>query len=237
MRKMDLEIKYKPSLFDLETIKKHSEKEQITGNIKSVINSFYRNELIVLVKDKELIGYSAYEYSEPVSKINVFLIIKKYRFSGFGKILADLTLNEITNKKGEIVELFCSPIDSKYFWKKMDFKKLSKEIDVSGHTTMYKILVDCLLPIGKNNDEEIEEIIELWNVGTSKANTEKPKWKWKIDSTKIQFPIIHPADPDWQVCWRKGDKIKNKGRVKNLEHNKGNVSDYLIFKKNTKHNN
>lgn len=222
---MNVETIYQPSNIQFESIKEYLETEKINGNLPSVIGSFERNELIVLFIGKELIGFSAYEFDYPVSKINVLGIVKEYRSKGLGEKLANTTLKEIQKKKGEVVELFCSPANSESFWKKVGFKNFPKTKD--SRIIMYKILVETLLP---NQINDNEEIIELWDVEPQQADRNEPKWSWRINSSELKKPIIQPADYEWQICWRKGEKEMKKGKVKNFTSNQINFGNFIVLR-------
>jgi len=231
---MYIETIYQPSNIQFESIKEYLNTEQLTGNLRSVISSFEKSELIVLFKGKELIGFSAYQFDYPVSKINVVEIVKKYRRKGLGEKLANTTLEEIQKKNGEVVELFCSPTDSESFWKKVGFKNLPETILTNGQIIMYKTLIETLLPNQSNNNEEI---IELWSVAPYQADRNEPKWSWKINSSEFRKPIIQPTDCDWQICWRKGEKEIKKEKVKYFSSNQICFGNFLILRdlKNIQH--
>lgn len=231
---MNIETIYQPSNIQFESIKEYLNTEQITGNLPSVISSFERNELIVLFRKNELIGFSAYLFDYPVSKINVVEIVEKYRRKGFGKKLANTTLKEIQKRKGEVVELFCAPTNSESFWKKIGFKNLPETRFTNGQIIMYKTLVETLLP---NQTDDNDETIELWDVEPHQADRNEPKWSWNINSTELKKPIIQPTDCDWQICWRKGKTEIKKGKVKYFSSNQINFGNFIILRdlKSIKH--
>ncbi len=234
MQKMNIKTIYQPSNIQLESIKEYLNTEQITGNSPSVISSFERNELIVLFRENELVGFSAYQFDYPVSKINVLEIVEKYRNKGFGKKLANTTLKEIQKKKGEVVELFCSPKNSESFWKVIGFKNLPETRINSGQIVMYITLIETLLP---NQTDNNEETIELWDVEPHQTNRNEPKWSWKINSSELNKPIIQPTDCEWQICWKKGEKEMKKGKVKCFSSNQISFGNYIILRdlKSIKH--
>lgn len=231
---MKIETIYQPSYIQFEAINKYLNAEKITGNLPSIVSSFEKNELIVLFREKELIGFSAYQFDFPVSKINVVEIIKKYRGKGLGKKLANTTLNEIQKKKGQVVELFCSPTDSESFWKIVGFKNLPETGFTNGQIIMYKTLIETLLP---NQINDNEEIIELWDVEPHEADKNEPKWSWRINASELKKPIIQPTDCDWQICWRKGESEIKKGKVKYFSSNQIKFGNYIILRdlKSIKH--
>ena len=227
MRKMNIETIYKPKKEHFEKIEKYLISEQISGNLPSVLSSFERDVLIVLFEKDQLIGFSAYKANYPVSKIDVLEIKKEFRKKGLGKKLANDTLREIKSKKGEVVELFCSPVDSESFWKIIGFKNLPETRFTGGKIIMYKTLIETLLP---NETSDNEEIIELWNVEPHQASRNEPKWSWKINSSELEKPIIQPTDCDWQICWRKGETELKKGKVKYFSSNQINFGNFIILR-------
>ena len=232
-KKMKINTIFQPSKIHLESINEYLCTEQITGNLSSVLSSFEKGELIVMFRGKELVGFSAYQFDYPVSKIEVVEIVKKYRKKGLGKKLADTTLKEIRKKEGEVVELFCAPSDSESFWKIVGFKNLPETRFTNGRIIMYKILIETLLPSETDNDE----IVELCNVEPNQASRFEPKWSWRINSNEFNKPIIQPTDYDWQICWKKGETEIKKDKVKYFSSIQINFGNYLILRnmKNIKH--
>ena len=224
---MTIKTIYQPSNTQFELIKEYLIKEQLTGNLPTIIRSFERNELIVLFREKQLIGFSAYQFDCPISEINLVEIIKKYRGKGLGKRLANITLNEIQKKKAEVVELFCSPMDSESFWKTVGFKNLPETRYTKGRIVMYKTLIDTLLP---NQLNENEEIIELWDVEPNQADKKEPKWSWRINSSEFKKPIIQPIDYDWQIRWRKGETEIKTGKVKDFSSAQIYFGNFIILR-------
>ena len=232
MQKMNIKTIYRSSNVQFESIMEYLKTEQITGNLMSVKSSFKRKELIILFKEKELIGFSAYQFEYPVSRITVFEIVKKFRGKGLGKKLVNKTLKEIKKKKGEVVELFCSPVDSESFWKKVGFKNLPETRFTNGKIIMYKTLIETLLP-NQSDDFEIDdnqEIIELWDVEPFQADRNKPKWRWRINSYEFKKPIIQPTDSNWQIRWRKGGIEIKKGKVKYFSSNQIEFGNFMILR-------
>lgn len=231
---MNIETVYKPNKEHIVTIENYLISEQITGNLSSILSSYERNELIVLFKGNQLVGFSAYKAKYPVSEIDVLEIKKEYRKKGLGEKLVNDTLREIKTKKAEIIELFCSPRSSEPFWKKNGFINFPT-FPYNSQVRMYKPLIQTAKLMGISDNNNNNNIIELWNEEPSIADRIESTWKWKLNFEDndliLEKPIIFPAHYDWQICWRKGDLIIEKDKVKYFKAEKILNSDFIIIRK------
>ncbi len=128
-----------------------------------------------------------------------------------------------------LTELYCEPKSSELIWKGLDFFNFPILPHDNGKIRMYKPLV-CRLETKETN--QIDEVIELWDYGTHvNEQIRPPKWVWNINSSKLKNPIIQPAFYDWQIRWRKGNKIIESCKVKNFDSIASkNCGDFVIIK-------
>ena len=228
---METETKYTLKKEHLKSIEKYLISEKISGNFPSVLNSFKRNELIVLFNKSEIVGFSAYEVNYPISKINVLEIKKEYREKGFGKKLANDTLREIEKRKGEVVELYCSPASSETFWKKIGFLNFPT-FPYEDKIMMYKIIINSLISKKPTNDKNNK--ILLWECGSHRIEKEKPKYEWTFSydngNFKINKPIIQPAWYKWNIRVILNGKVLIDKEIKRIKNNKIEFGNFLIIK-------
>lgn len=75
-----------------------------------------------------------------------------------------------------------------------------------------------------------DEVIELWNEESHSSEKTEPFWSWLADSDNFEKPIIQPANYNWEICWRKGDQIIEKNRIKNIRFQRIEFGNFIIIR-------
>ena len=186
--------------------------------------------------DEFAIGFVIYRIDEYISKIDIAEINPKYRKKGYGRKMINDCLNHFKNHGVLVTELYCEPKSSEKIWKNFDFLNFPKLPYDNNIIRMFRPLVERLKIDTEINKED--EIIELWNEEPHIAKKTSSKWTWKINSPILEKPIIHPAYREWQICWRKGNIIKETDKVKRFYSKENKYGHFVIIKelKNYKDN-
>ena len=218
MEKNELQIIIEPSQSDLSKIeewlkKEFEEKDEgFYHNWLSIKESPFKKEIIVLSYNNYPIGFVIYYVFGINIEIEIFAIHPKHVREGFGRIFYNKIENYFKKEKLLAVKLFCSPPDSEHFWKKMGFIKFPELMRGQHKRTYYKTLIETQqVSTDKNHNNKIE----LWDLEPHQANNNPPKWTWDLDSkNQVQYPIIHPCNPDWNIRWIKDSNIEREEKVK-----------------------
>ena len=132
-----------------------------------------------------------------------------------------------------MTQLFCSPENSEPFWKNVGFLNFP-EFPHNSQIRMYKPQIQTLELWNKSDLKNNEEIIELWNEEPHIAERINSKWKWKLkfnsNTLTLEKPIIFPAHYDWQICWRKGNLITEKRKVKYFKNEEILNENFIIIR-------
>jgi len=213
-------------------------------NWNIITNAFTEKRLSVITENDIAIGFVVYRISDLTAEIDIAEIKPAERKKGIAKELINSTLDYFKTNGTLVTQLFCSPENSESFWKNMGFLNFP-EFPHNSQIKMFKPLIQTLKLIDLSESENDDEIIELWNEEPYRAERIEPKWKWKLNFKKDGFtldkPIIFPAHYDWQICWRKGNLITEKDKVKYFKSEEILNSNFIIIRKlktnkNTKHN-
>jgi hypothetical protein len=124
--------------------------------------------------------------------------------------------------------LFCAPIESEKFWKKMDFIKFPDRGYSESELTYYKPLIEIQQTTKNNSDNKIE----LWNVEPYQIKNHEPKWTWEINSNldKLLLPIIQPCNCNWNLRLTKNGKQIKEDKVKYFsDKNRIEYSPFLLI--------
>lgn len=181
---------------------------------KNIIESAFEEEKSIVFRYKEknvgLVIWS--NYDDFRVDIDIFVIHPSYRNQGLGSFFYNAILIFFRNKGFKTLKLFCEPKNSEVFWKKMGLTKLPECGRTEPDLTYYMILVET----ASIKSMEAMDKIELWDVESYEAKTKKPKWTWyvKIKDGVLLYPIIHPCNPDWNMCWSRNGQIIKQEKVK-----------------------
>lgn len=230
---MNLEINVSPNDKHLSEIKSWLiEEEKKTGdeffcNWNSITYAYDRKELTIIIKDNLVIGFLAYAITDFVVHIEITEIHPHYRKKGYGKILVNESLKGLKEKGNLVAELYCQPTSAEPIWEKLGFLRFSIRQNDS-KINMYKLLIETLNVVEFN---ENDEVIELWGERFHITGNIETKWTWKVKGHKLDNPIILPVFYDWEICWRKREKIYYEGKVKYLYGPEILYGNFMIIRK------
>ena len=186
----------------------------------NIIESYFENgELIILIKDSKVIGFTTWKiYDDLILIIDIVEIHPDYRKSGYGKFMMQETFKFCISKGAKVVNLFCSPESSYSFWKSFGFLDMPKTAFCEPEFSLYKPLIEVQIPIEKNQLEN--EIIELWDCEPYQSKDVSSKWIWavKITSKKISPPILIACSRDWNIRLSKNGEVIRETKVKYFSH-------------------
>ena len=199
-------------------------------NWNIITKSFDKNELVVLTENDFAIGFLVYNIYEVIIEIDIAELNPNYRNKGLGRKLIEDTLSEFKKNGVMVCELFCSPENSEPIWKSLGFENFP-DFPHDSKIRMFKPLVPSLT-ISEPN--EMNERIELWNMEPYLAEKNIPEWTWNItfkeNSRELIKPIIHPANYDWQLSWKKGTETKFKNKVKRYNSDRIEFGNFIVIK-------
>lgn len=233
---MNLKITDKPALDKVTEIKQWLKEEDELYNEgfycqwEFIENSSHNERLIAITEDNKPIGFLTFLISGTVAEINVCEIKPDKRRRGVCKELIRQSSKYFIQKGVQVIQLYCSPVQSEIAWKRIGFVNFPVGVIKEPRIYLYKIIVKTL---DASSEIESEEIIELWNQDDYKADGIPSKWKWKIlrseSSRRLIHPIIHPAFDEWPVCYKKGSKVMEKKILKNFFSGKYIDGNFLII--------
>lgn len=129
------------------------------------------------------------------------------------------------------IELFCEPIESEHFWRKMEFIQFPIRGYAEPELTFYKPLIEVCKTTKTPN--ELNKI-ELWDVEPHQSKTRLPRWCWDIETQdgKLIKPIIQACNINWNIRWTKDGKIKKESKVKYFSRdNPIDFSPFMLIEK------
>lgn len=186
-------------------------------NWNIIREAFTEKRLNIITENDFAIGFIVYRISDLTAEIVIAEIKPTERRKGIAKELINGTLEYFRTKEILVTQLFCSPENSEPFWKKVGFLNFP-EFPHNSQIRMYKPQIQTLELWNKSDLKNNEEVIELWNEEPHIAERINSKWKWELkynsNTLILEKPIIFPAHYDWQICWRKGNLIIEKNKVK-----------------------
>jgi GNAT superfamily N-acetyltransferase len=177
---------------------------------------FERGQLIVLNKDSRVIGFSTWEIEkEIVLNIAIVEIHPDYRGKGYGEYLMQQVFNfGKDHKKAIVAKLFCAPVESKSFWKKMGFMDFPFTGYAQPPDLMYLPLIDLRSQLKADHSEE--STIELWNCEPHLSDECEPQWVWsaKINNGQLIPPILAPCNRNWNIRYTQNGTIIKESKIK-----------------------
>ncbi|KYG79082.1 acetyltransferase (GNAT) family protein [Roseivirga ehrenbergii] len=193
-------------------------------------NAFKENRLSVITDNDYAIGFVVYRISEFEVDIDITEIKPTERNRGVARQLINETLNFLKLKGVLVARLFCQPTNSEPFWKKIGFNNFPQIID-NKQIHMFKPLIETLKPTEKI---ETNSTIRLWNCPPHQADRISAKWAWdlnfKEDNETLVKPIISPVSREWQVQLIINGEESKPVRVKNLQINLNDDSEFMIVR-------
>jgi GNAT superfamily N-acetyltransferase len=232
--KLDFQLNISPTKSDLKEVEKWLiEEDKTSGNgfycNWAIIEKAFRNKEFITLNHNDLpIGFLVWSEREIYAEIDIMEIKPKNRNSGIGKYFFN-QIAEFFKQKGFLaIKLFCAPIESEKFWKKMDFIKFPDRGYSESELTYYKPLIEIQQTTKNNSDNKIE----LWNVEPYQIKNHEPKWTWEINSNldKLLLPIIQPCNCNWNLRLTKNGKQIKEDKVKYFsDKNRIEYSPFLLI--------
>jgi hypothetical protein len=217
--KFDIQLNFSPILSDLKEIENwlfDEEKNFSEGfycNWLIIENAFQKNKLITINNLGLPIGFLVWSDMDEYVEFDILEIKPDYRNKGVGEKFLKLISSYLLDKNYLAIKLFCAPIKSENFWKKMNFIKFPDRGYSESKLSYFKPLVKIEKP--SENLDYLDKL-ELWNVEPHQKDNYEPEWTWKLElnSDKLLFPIIHPYNPNWNLKWTKNGKIIKEDKIK-----------------------
>jgi GNAT superfamily N-acetyltransferase len=230
-----MKVLFTPSQKDIDEIEQwllQEDKKSGQGfycNWNLIVSSYNEGNLAAISIDAKPVGFVTWQEDEKTATISIAEIHPKFRSKGLGRTLITALFNRFQENGICVTDLQCAPASSEPAWKKMGYQEFPQGLiyDLDGHKKLYQILVPSL----KQTDKDALEIIELWNVEPHIES--KVMWKWEVQSkngtNELVDSIIHPADPDWRIRWRKGSDVYKDTKVKYFSKEKVDFNKFIIL--------
>lgn len=221
--KSNFQLNLSPTQSDLIEIEKWLIEEDKTSgdgfycNWTIIEKAFRNKEFITLNHNDFPIGFLVWSKGEIYAEIDIMEIKPENRNGGIGKYFFDQIAEYFRNEGFVAIKLFCSPIESEKFWRKMDFIKFPDRGYSESELTYYKPLIEVQHTINNNSVNKIE----LWNVEPYKVKNSEPKWTWETHPNldKLLLPIIQPCNLNWNLRWTRNGEIIREDKVKYFSKN------------------
>lgn len=210
----NIRINYQPSGEELNKLEDWLQKEYqlqrkgFYGNWSIIENAFEDDQLVLLNKLEDVIGFVVWGKYDIFSVIDIMEIRSDFRGNGLGKFLYDSIETLMISIGAIAIKIFCEPRESKHFWKKMGFIHFHKSKEyTSSDLTFYKPLIETQ----KFAKYSSSNRLELWDLVPYKATKKTPKWTWNLDDENgiLSKPILHPCSQKWKIrLIQNGKKVR-----------------------------
>lgn len=206
------------------------------GNIEIISKSFKEKNAICIIENHVAVGFMTYYISEKACHISIANIKHEYKGKGLGRKLLSNLEQKLIKKGVLVIELKCSPINSKKIWKRLGFKEF---IEIENHRFLnsknnpypylYKPLSRFSKPLKINSKSN--DYIELYCT-VLKKDSDLPNYAWNLNSATLSSkPIIYPIDYDWHICFYKKGILVYDGKIKRLNKGLNYFINFLIIDK------
>jgi GNAT superfamily N-acetyltransferase len=234
----EFQLKTSPTQFDLKKIEEwlvQEDREFNEGfycNWTIIKNAFIDKRFVTLDFNESPIGFLVWSIGTIHVEIDILEIKPDYRKKGIGHTFLE-KISEYFKLKGFLaIKLFCSPIESERFWKKIGFIRFPELEYSESELTYFKPLIEIQQT---STNRETDNKVELWDVEPYQKSNNPPKWTWNIEirNDKLILPIIHPCNCNWNLRWVKNGKIIKENKVKyfNSKENSVEFSPFLYIEK------
>lgn len=206
-------------------IKEYQESgEGFYKNWEIILNDIESKNFATINFGRQLVGFITWLDLCCYRQINIMSIKPELRMNGWGRrFLKEFERFTLENNLYAI-KLFCSPKESKYFWKKLNFIEFPSGLN-EPDLTYYKPLIGHL-----NSHSGIpSNRLQLWNKESHEVKQCSPSWTWDIDKISPKKSIIHPCNGNWKIKWTKNSRIKYEGEVKSFERYLASKIDFPPF--------
>lgn len=237
MNKQFLTIKFTPTENDLKTIEEwlFEEDEKLNSgfycNFQTIKESLEQNRLVIVKREEKIVGFLVWEKRDLYIEINILEIHPKYRREGIGEYFGNQISNYFIQKEFKALKLFCKPIESEKFWKKMNFIKFPNIDYFQPDLTYFKPLIEIKEVENKINSENR---IELWDVEPYEAKDKEPIWIWNFENHDfdLSMPILHPCNYKWKISLIKEGKVIKEDQIRyfSSKNNRIEFTPFLFIK-------
>ncbi|MDV7187626.1 GNAT family N-acetyltransferase [Lutibacter sp. TH_r2] len=231
-----LSLNFNPTFSHIETIEKWLlEEVKNTGegfynNWSTISKAFDEQNLIVIFKNEDPIGFLVYNLDNNFSIIDIISIKPDIRGQGIARFFIKEVLLFFKSKGALVTTLFCSPEKSKHFWEKVGFSFFSEVLN-DNKISMYKELVETPKTTKSKN---IKAIIKLWDCEPYQARSKEPYKVWNIefeeDNKTFKTPLIFPVSIDWQIVLIKSESDIITNKIKYLDGDITYSNNVVIIK-------
>ncbi|WP_234111128.1 GNAT family N-acetyltransferase [Chryseobacterium sp. R2A-55] len=180
-------------------------------NWQIIMKCFHDNQLLIYHSNQEPIAFACWDScGDSYADIDIFEVHPHFRNKGIGKEFYNKIEFFFKSKNYIAIKLFCSPIESETFWKKMNFIKFPKRGYAEPELTYYKPLIKVNNPT--QDGSGLTDKLELWDLEPYEVTNQTPRWTWKISET--ENPVLQPCNPNWKLRLTKNGKIIRDDKVK-----------------------
>ena len=169
-------------------------------NWSIISKAFKEGNIFVITENDYAIGFVVYALFESYAKIDIAEVMPSMRKKGIARKMIEESLAYFKKEGALVCQLFCSPVDSEPFWKKMNFINFPP-FEYDDRVNMFKPLIECNKP---KNKAESNTTICLWDCEPYQASRVEAKWFWDLkfekDNNTLVSPIIFPVSKNWQVA-------------------------------------
>lgn len=199
--------------------------------IEKCVNS---NRALCLIENELPIGFVCWScYGQKIIEIDILEIHPDFRKRGYGRAFVELIIDYFRDRMIMAIKLFCAPESSFYFWQNIGFNQFSNGYD--SRIYMYKTIIDSaqVSPYSGISDDS-KCYVDVWDVQPHRNSLDplvSIEVCFKQDSTDLIKPIIYPANYDWNMRYRVGNKVIKEDGVKYFtkERDEFCVADFLII--------
>lgn len=221
MFNQDFLVEFRPNKKDIEEILcwlKEEKEKHVYGygfyNNKDIIwSSFEESKLITLKHQNKNVGFVTWHENDGiVLDIDIFTIHPQYRRRDIGERFFYEFENFCINSGFKAIKLFCEPITSEYFWRKVGFDDYPDCSYTMREKTLYKTIVET----APNFLTRHTDIFELWDVEPYESDNIAPRWAWYVTSVgdRLLQPIIQPCNCNWKLRWSRNGNVIKEEKVK-----------------------
>lgn len=200
------------------------------SNIEIIEKAFHNDKLITFDIDEVPVGLVVYNDCDGFIEIDILTIQYEYRNNGNGSMFYKLLENHFKKVNYLALKLYCNPPESETFWKKMGFNPFPENIYGLPELSYYKPLINTTI---QSQNFNLKNKLELWDVEPHLAPSTNPKWCWEIKSLKqkLDNPIFHPANPNWNIRLTINGEILKEDKVKYFSmKNPIDIYPFLLIK-------
>ena len=224
----EMNVSFRPTERQVEQIRIWLEEEERNTqegfycNWSSIKSSYRKKSIAIVLEGRKAIGFITWHGGGEGSSagIDIAEIHPDYRRRGYLKHLFQELCQHLVAQGTVALWLRCVPAASEKAWKKLGFTRFPEVMQDTNRRSdegpkMYKIIVPHLKPAKK---VKAKEVVNLWSQEPYEANKYDPAWQWNLTfqpkTRTLRLPIIHPANPDWQIAWtidglsQKEEKVK-----------------------------